>query len=652
MKTLRNATLCVASLLVFLPALAQGAPYLGHGAATVSPEVLAKFAPAPLASDLSRKIQSMMDLRAPGMGLLTPDGSRLFFGWSVTGSRQVWRLDGPDRFPVQVTGGEDTTSLADISPDGKTLFIQRDRKGEENPGLYSMAADGGPLVPIQHIKDVQTFFGIVTDDGKTLYFTSNDIKPDAYAVYGYDLATGKKAAVVTEPGLWSIADHRPDGRLLLQKATGSLTSEYSEWDPASGKLSPVLGQGEKEEYTVTYGAAPGQFLVLTPKFGEFRRLYRYENKKFEPVTPELKWDVPGFSIDEARTRVLYNVNEAGYTKLFALDAKTFAPLALPKLPQADHIYAGSTTRDGRYTTLGIETATAPRASWVYNWSSGKLTQWVVPSTPETDTQDFAVATLEYFPARDGAQVPMFVRRPKNGPHSCPVLVEFHGGPEGQATPGFSPYAQMFVDAGFIFVEPNVRGSDGYGKAYLDSDNGPKRLDVITDIEDCAKYIRKAWAVDGKSPKVGVMGGSYGGYATLMAMTMFGGTYDAGVSEVGISNLVTFLNNTAPYRRVLRTSEYGDPDQDKDALLKLSATSYIERLQAPLLIIQGASDPRVPVGEALQMYDAATKRGVPAGLIIFADEGHGTQKRGNQVLAIGHTIEWMQKYLQGDGTTTK
>jgi dipeptidyl aminopeptidase/acylaminoacyl peptidase len=652
MRRLRNATMGMAALLILLPALAQGTPYSGHGAQTVSPETLAKFAPAPLPSDLSRKIQSMMDLRAPGMGVLTPDGTRLFFSWSVTGSRQVWRLEGPDRFPVQMTGGEDSTGVADISPDGKTVFLSRDRKGEENPGLYTMAAEGGPLVPIQHIKDVQTFFDFVAADGRTVYFHSNDVKPDAYAVYRYDLATGKKEAVVTEPGLWAIADHRPDGRLLLQKATGSLSSEYSEYDPATKALSPVLGQGEKEEYQVTYGAAPGQFLVLTPKFGEFRRLYRYENKKFEPVTPELKWDVSGFSIDEARTRILYNMNEAGYTKLFALDAKTFAPIALPKLPEADHVMAGMTTRDGRYTTLGVETATAPRTSWVYDWTTGKLAQWVVPSTPEVNTKDFAVATLEYYPASDGAQIPMFVRRPKNCPQPCPVVVEFHGGPEGQATPGFSPYAQMFVDAGFIFVEPNVRGSDGYGKAYLDSDNGPKRLSVITDIEDCARYIRKAWAADGKAPKIGVMGGSYGGYSTLMAMTMFGGTYDAGVSEVGISNLVTFLNNTAPYRRILRISEYGDPEKDRDALLKLSATSYIDRLQAPLLIIQGASDPRVPVGEALQMYDAATKRGVPAGLIIFSDEGHGTQKRGNQVLAIGHTIEWMQRYLQGEGAPAK
>ena len=647
MKTAQRLLTGVSVSLVALSCLAQTSSYTGHGAETVSPEVLAKFAPPPLPAELSRKVQAMMDVRAPGLGLVSPDGSRLFFGWSVTGSGQIWRLDGPDRFPIQMTGGEDRTTVAGLSPDGATLFVERDRKGEENPGLYAMPADGGPLRLIQHLAGIQTFFDFITDDGKAVYFHSNDVNPDAYAVYRYDLAKGVKEPVVTEAGLWDIADYRPDGHMLLKKSTGSLSSEYSEWDPATKKLTPLLGQGEKEEYGVSYGAAPGQFLVLTPKFGEFRRLYRYENKNFEPVTPDLRWDVSGFSIDHARTRILYSVNEAGYTKLFALDARSFAPVALPKLPEADHVFAGATTNDGRYTTLGIETSTAPRSSFVYDWKNGRLTRWVVPSSPEVETREFAIATLEYYPARDGAKIPMFVRRPKNPARPCPVIVEFHGGPEGQARPGFSPYGQMFVDAGFTFVEPNVRGSDGYGKTLLDSDNGPKRLNVITDIEDCATFIRKAWAVDGKAPKIGVMGGSYGGYATLMAMTMFGGTYDAGVSIVGISNLVTFLNNTAPYRRILRISEYGDPEKDKEALVKLSPTTYVDRLKSPLLIIQGASDPRVPVGEAIQMYDAAVKRGVPAGLIIFPDEGHGAQKRGNQVLMIGHAIAWMQKHLQGE-----
>ena len=644
----KPALLAVVALSLPAAAVPQAA-YKGHGAESVPAEVIARYAPKPLPPELARRIQSMMDVRAPGMGQVSPDGARLYFGWSVTGTPQVWRLDGPNSFPVQLTGGEDRTTLADVFPDGKTLVLHRDRKGEENPGLYLMPAAGGPLVEVQHVKGVQTFFQFVTDDGKWVYFASNDRAPDSYAVYRWNVSTRQKELLVGEPGLWSVGDHRPDGTLLLKKSTGSLTSEYWEWSPATRKLSPVLGVGETEEYEGTaWGAAPGELLVLTPKLGEFRKLCRWDGKKLTPVTGDLKWDVSGFSLDEAKTRVLYTVNEGGYTKLFALDAKTFAPVPLPRLPEgADHVYAGSTTRDGRYTAIGVETAKAPRTSYVYDWKTGALARWVVPSAPEIDTTAFAAATLESYPARDGTPIPVFVRRPaKCEPAPCPVIVEFHGGPEGQATPGFSTYAQMFVEAGFVFVEPNVRGSDGYGKTWLDADNGPKRLKVWTDIEDAATWARKAFAAGGKEPKVGVMGGSYGGYSALVAMTRFAGAYDAGVSIVGIGNLVTFLENTAPYRRILRTTEYGDPEKDRDTLVELSATTHISKLKAPLQIQQGATDPRVPVGEALQMYEAARKTGVPTELLVYADEGHGAGRRENQVLMIGHSLRWMETYLKG------
>src|SRR5262249_13152651 len=191
----------------------------------------------------------------------------------------------------------------------------------------------------------------------------------------------------------------------------------------------------------------------------------------------------------------------------------------------------------------------------------------------------------------------------------------------------------------------VRGSTGYGKPWSHADDGAKRLAVITDIEDCAKFIKKEWAKDGKAPKVGVTGGSYGGYSTLMAMTYFGGAYDAGVEEVGIANLVTFLQNTAAYRRRLRTTEYGDPDKDHDTLVKLSPVTYLDRVQSPLLIIQGVNDPRVPVGEAVQIHDALAARNIDAPMILFGDEGHGTSKRSNTVLAIGHTIAFFDKHLK-------
>lgn len=629
------------------PASAQ-TDYAGLGAESVSPATLEQFRPKPLPPEVSRRIQSMLDLRAPGTGLLAPDGKRLFFSWRVSGSDQVWRLDGPDRFPVQMTGGEDRTLPLAVTPDGKWLVVSRDRKGEENPGIYLQAVGGGALKMVQHLPKVQSRFGAISRDSRFLYFTANDQKPDSYAVYRYDIASGEKVQIFNEAGLWNVADLADDGTLLLVKYTGSQSREYVVLE-RGGRVTTLFGQGEKENYEAQFGAAPGELLVSTNKFGNFQRLYRWRAGNFTPITGELKWDVESFGTDHARKRLYYTVNEAGYSRTHAIDLKTGKPLALPWPAEADHQLVGSATPDGRFVTLAVGTPKAPRQSYVWDWQTKKLTRWITPSAPEEDTRRFVTARLESYPARDGTPIPMFVRRPPQceGAEApvCPVLVHFHGGPEAQSRPGFSPLWQMFVDAGFIVVDPNVRGSDGYGRNWLDADNGFKRLDVITDIEDASKYIRSAWAKNGVVPKVGVFGGSYGGYSTLIAMTMFAGAYDAGASAVGMANLLTFLQNTAPYRRQLRITEYGDPEKDRIALLKLSPTTYIDRLKAPLLISQGASDPRVPVGEAVQMYEAAKAKGAKVELMIFADEGHGTAKRENQALEWGHILRFFQQHLQ-------
>jgi dipeptidyl aminopeptidase/acylaminoacyl peptidase len=611
----------------------------------VAPEVLARYAPTPLDPKVSRHLENLLDVRSPGLGILSPDGKHLFFSWTVTGISQIWRLDGPNAFPVQMTGGEDQTFLSDITPDGKTLVLGRDRKGEENPGIYLQDASGGALRPVQHKDGVQSRFQFLSEDGKWLYFVANDVKPDSYVLYRYEMATGKREAVFGEPGIWTADDHR-GSKILLAKHTGSLSVEYSELDLETKAVTPLFGQGETEEYQAAYASRPGDVLVLTPKFSEFRQLHRFSGGHFTAVSPaSLTWDVSSFSIDEARRHILYEVNEGGSTRLFALDAGSLAPIPLPDFGSARHVFAGSSTRDGSYSALGVGTDQAPRASYVYDWARKTLVQWVFPSAPEVDLKRFAVAKLEEYPARDGTKIPMFVRRPESpckGP--CPVVVEFHGGPEGQSQPGFSPFAQAFVDAGFVYVEPNVRGSDGYGKTWLNADNGPKRLHIITDIEDCARFIRANWGASATPPRIGIFGGSYGGYSALIGMTMFAGTYDAGVSIVGISNLVTFLNNTAPYRRALRISEYGDPVKDKDALVALSPVTYLDRVKGPILLIAGASDPRVPVGEAIQFHDALEARKIAAPLVIFPDEGHGAAKRENIVQELGQSLLFLEQHL--------
>lgn len=631
------------SALVSSVCFAEG--YAGHGQGSVAPEVLERYRPKALETSVADRIQLLLDVRTPGLGMVSPNGRTLFFGWKVTGVNHVFRLDSPMGFPVQMTGGQDSTTLVGVTPDGKWLVLSRDKAGQEYPGLYLQSTKGGPLKLVAGASKVQVFAQRISDDGRTVYFSANDLAPDSRALYAYDLATEKKALLFSEPGLWSLADIR-GGRFLLSKATGSRSSEYFEFDSKTKVLTPLFGQGETVEYSAQYGALPGEVLVQTDKFGEFRRLYSWNAGKWTGISPEQPRSVDDFNIDLTRKHIVYEVNDGGYTRLFALDAKTKAPWELPRFPGADHVTAGAMTRDGRYMSLGVSMPRAPRTNYIYDFQTRLTKQWVLPSFPETDPSSFVPAALEEYPARDGTKIPMFVRRPeKCRTEVCPVVVHFHGGPEGQSIPGFSPVAQMFVEAGFIFVEPNVRGSDGYGKSWLDRDNGPKRLEVITDIEDCAKFIKSAWARGGVAPKVGVMGWSYGGYSTLMAMTYFAGAFDAGTASVGMSNLVTFLQNTAPYRRALRITEYGDPERDRDALVKLSPITYVDRVKSPLLILQGANDPRVPAGEAVQIQESLAKRGIASELILFADEGHGASKRDNQVLELGHMVAFFQKHLK-------
>ncbi|TYQ32007.1 S9 family peptidase [Pseudanabaena sp. UWO310] len=650
---------CILLLNVLSAPVSVQAQYSGLGKDSLDPATIKRYAPTALPANVTRPIEAILDVRSPGLGMVTPDGKQMFFNWSITGTVQVWRLDGAQRFPIQVTGGQDATTIAGMTPDGKYLLLSRDRQGEENPGLYLQSTNGGALELIQHQAGVRTLLQYVGNDSRTIYFSANDIKPDASVIYRYDLQTKKKVQISGGEGIWWIADvyvNPQTGdreKFLFAKATGSQSREYYEYDVKTRQTTPLIGQNEEQEYSIKYGANKGEYLVLTPKFGEFRRLYRYQNQQFTPITPEIKADIASFNIDDQRQRILYSINDGGYNRLQAIAATTFEAITLPKFPNADHVYAGQTTRNGRFTTLGVETAKSPRLSYIYDWQTEQLTQWLLPSTPEIDTNKFAVAKLESYPTRDGTTIPMFVYRspqcensPQNPlPKPCPVIVHFHGGPEGQSIPGFNRYAQIFVNAGFVFVEPNVRGSEGYGKAWLNADNGSDRLKVITDIEDASIYLRKNWQINGIIPKIGILGGSYGGYAALMGMSKFAGSYDAGVSIVGISNLITFLNNTAPYRRILRISKYGDPVKDRQALIDLSPVTYSDRIKSPLLIIQGANDPRVPVGEAVQIQKILEQKKIPSQLVIFPDEGHGSSKRSNQVLEIGYTLDFFKKHLQ-------
>ncbi len=644
-----NKILCMICVSVSTVCSMSLAQYKGHGGESVSADQIKKYGPPALNPEMTNKLKKMFDVTAPGMGMLSPDQKTLYFGWKVTGQSHIWKIDGPKSFPTQMTSGSDAVTLKDVSPNGKFLIIGKDTNGQENPGLYKLDLISGMISELYRKDKVQAGFSFLTDDSRYLYFTANDKKPDSYSTYKLDLETMKTETIYDGDGNWYVADQKNNGqKLLYVKYSGARINEYFHFDPKNKTMTPVIGQNEKSEYEVNYANKDGEYLVLSDK-ENFKKLYLFKNKELKILTPkDLQFDVSGFTMDHQRTRIIYNVNRDGYTKLYAMDAKTFKPIQIPEFKNADHIFSGSTTRNGQISMLGVISSQSPRISYSYNWVTKKMVQWVLPSAPEVDLKKFAVAKLMNYETRDKIKIPMFVRFPEGCEVSknCPVVVHFHGGPEGQSEAGFNPMAQAFVNEGFIFVEPNVRGSEGYGKIWLDSDNGIKREKVITDIEDASIWIKNNWKnVKNESPKMGIMGWSYGGYSTLFAMTKYAGSFNAGVALVGMSNLVTFMQNTAPYRRILRMSEYGNPDTDKDFMMRLSPVTYIDQIRDPLMIIQGANDPRVPAGEAIQMQEALVKKKIKSQLIIFADEGHGSAKKENQVLEIGHMIEFFKTNLK-------
>lgn len=599
------------------PAVAEAARPASDRAvdpATRSAELLARFAPPPLEPALERRVAARLDVRGTRGGIIGDRGDRQYFNERVTGTTQVWRQDGPMKWPVQLSAGEDATTVVALSPDEKWLVVSRG----EPTGLYVMQPDGGRLRVVTQAPHARAELAYVTDDSKALYFATNDLDPASNAIYRWDLADGTKSLVFDEPGRWRVVDHLGD-RWLMEKQLGDAHVEVYEYELATKKLTPLLGQGEVHEFDVRYGARPAQVLVRTNKVGDFEQLYTLEAGKLAPIGKPSPHDVSAFAIDDARSRIYYTEYVDGYSRLHAIDAKTLRTLELPRLPDAENQTFAGASRNGRFVQITIDSARLAPTTVVLDWKSRKLETWRLPATPEIDVSAFAPVSLETYSARDGTTISMYVRRPATCEEPCPVIVEVHAGPKGRQRPGFDPYAQLFVDAGFVFVQPNVRGSNGYGNAWQHAGDGPKRLAVITDIEDASHHIRTAWAKDGKAPKIGILGPSSGGYAALIAMTHVGGAFDAGVADY--------------------------PMKDDDALDEVSPVAHLANLKAPLLVMQGIHNPRTPIGEALQIHDELEHRGVPGELILFPDDGPGAAKRSNLVLQVGHELAFFERYLR-------
>ena len=458
--------------------------------------------------------------------------------------------------------------------------------------------------------------------------------------------------VLSEGGAWFVSDWSPDDKsLLVGKYISANESYFYVLDISTKSLMQINPSSEKIAYGGSLFSKDGKGIFFTSdENSEYQRLryYDLQTKTITVLTQNINWDVEAITLSEQGDKLAFTVNEDGMAKLYLLDPKTMKYEKVPGLP-VGQVYGLSFHPDGKKLALVLNTPQSSGDVYVMSLSDYSLERWTYSEAGGLNTSNFVIPELIHYPTFDEVNgkprmIPAFIYKPKGkGPH--PVLIDIHGGPESQAIPYFNPINQYYVnEMGIAIIEPNVRGSAGYGKSYLQLDNVFNRENSVKDIGKLLDWIAEQPDLDSKS--VAVTGGSYGGYMVLSSMFNYNDRLKCGVDVVGISNFVTFLENTQDYRRDLRRVEYGDerdPEMNK-FLDSISPTTNAHKITKPLFVVQGFNDPRVPYTEAEQIVDIVRKNDGEVWYLLAKDEGHGFRKKTNRDYYIWSEVLFYENFL--------
>ncbi len=464
---------------------------------------------------------------------------------------------------------------------------------------------------------------------------------------------GEPRLVVQEGGAWNALDFSPDGRnLLVMRFVSIEDARPGEVDLETGKLTMFPVDGGQAAFGGFQFARNGKGVYfISDENAEFLHLRHHDpaTGRGSVITKDIPWDVSSFTQSRDGKRLAFITNEDGRSVLRVVDTDAYRPLALPQLPVG--VVGGlEFSPDGKRLALSINAATSPSDVYVIELESGSLVRWTQSEVGGLDTSTFIEPTLVRFESFDGRSIPAFYYHPaglKPG-EKAPVLINIHGGPESQAQPTFNPAVQYLLrELNVAVLVPNVRGSSGYGKSYLKMDNGFLRKDSVKDIGALLDWIAKQPGLD--AGRVGVTGGSYGGYMVLASMVDYNERIRAGIDVVGISNFTTFLTNTEDYRRDLRRVEYGD---ERDPAMRafheeIAPLNNARSITRPLFVAQGYNDPRVPYTEAEQIVKAVRGNGGEVWYLMFKDEGHGFAKKPNADYFGAAQVLFWRKHLLGE-----
>jgi dipeptidyl aminopeptidase/acylaminoacyl peptidase len=567
---------------------------------------------------------------------------------------QFHKVQKPGAYREQITFFNEPVGGATLCPDkSKNVFLfTKDVGGGEFYQIFSFDVDNASY---KMLTDGKSSNGGVNwnNKGDKFSFFSTKRNGADWDIYIADINNPENAEMVlSEGGAWGAGDWAPDDKsIIVGKYISANESYFYTLDLTTKKLEEINPSSEKISYGGAVYSKDGKGIFITSdENSKFQRLRYYDlkTKKFTVLKSDINWDVESFTLSEDGDKLAFTVNQDGMAKLYMLDTKTMKYNAVPGIP-VGQVYGLSFHPDGKKLAMVLNTPQSSGDVFVIDLSNNSLERWTYSEVGGLNTSKFSIPELIHFSTFDQVDgkprmIPAFITKPK-GKGPFPVVIDIHGGPEGQAQPYFNPIVQYYVnEMGIAVIEPNVRGSSGYGKSYLLLDNGYKREESVQDIGKLLDWIAAQPDLDEK--RVAVTGGSYGGYMVLASMTHFNDRIKCGVDIVGISNFVTFLTNTQDYRRDLRRVEYCDERDPKmnEFLQKISPTTNAHKITKPLFVVQGLNDPRVPYTEAEQIVDIVRKNGGEVWYLLAKDEGHGFRKKTNRDFYIWSEVLFLEKYL--------
>ncbi|WP_101296327.1 S9 family peptidase [Halegenticoccus soli] len=602
-------------------------------------------------------IERYLNIRSAYGASFAPGGERLSFLMDTTGTPQVWTVDGPGRWPEQRTFYDERVTFASWSPERPELVFGMDEGGNERAQLFRLDAVSGGITNLTRAPEAKHRWGGWSHDGERFAFTSNRRDNAVFDVYvqGRD-EVGDDARLVHEGDGWlTLGGWSPDdSRLVVNEAYSNFDQDVYVLDVESGELDHVTPhEGTVRHLSAEWGPDGESLYLATDRDGDTLRLVRVDldTGEFTTVEEGGDWELDGVAIDQESRRIVYSRNVEGYTELSAgelVEPDRIDPLPDPELP--DGVAGGvSFGPDGNRFAITVTGSADNTNVYVVDARTGEAERWTRAATAGIPRETFVEPELVHYPTFDGREIPAFFTLPEEtdagaagSADGVPVIVDIHGGPESQRRPSFSPVKQYLLRHGYAVFEPNVRGSAGYGKAYGHLDDVENRMDSVADVEAGVEWLHDHPVVD--PDRIVAMGGSYGGFMVLASLTEYPDLWAAGIDIVGIANFVTFLENTGDWRRELREAEYGSLSEDREFLESISPINNIEKIRAPLFVLHGANDPRVPVGEAEQIVEKARERGVPVRKLIFEDEGHGFTKLENRIEAYSAIVDFLDEHV--------